>query len=92
VQEAFTDMEDAVLFASRNPQDLADKVELLLGQPELRRQIAARGMAMVRQKFSWDRYAENVERACQEVLPPTRSTGIAPFAAASPAEDRMRIP
>jgi glycosyltransferase involved in cell wall biosynthesis len=92
VHEAFTDMKDAVLFASRNPQGLADKVELLLQQPELRRHIAARGMAMVRQKFSWDRYAENVERACHEVLRRNRPTGIAPFAAASPAEDRIRIP
>ena len=87
VHEAFTDGEDAVLFASRNPEDLADKVELLLQQPELRTQIAARGMAMVRQKFSWDRYAENVEKACQDVLQRNRSTGRSPFAVASPAED-----
>jgi len=35
VHEAFADMEDAVLFAPRNPLDLADKVQFLLRHPQL---------------------------------------------------------
>ncbi len=68
MHEALTDLENAVLFAARNPEDLSDKIDKLRNHPELRSAIANRGMEMVRQKYDWNSYAKQVERICQDVL------------------------
>ena len=68
VHEVFTDGEDAVLFSPRDPKDIAVKVKMLLQDPQLREEIVARGMRKVRENYTWDRFAEQVEDACQEAL------------------------
>jgi glycosyltransferase involved in cell wall biosynthesis len=66
VHEVFTDMQDAVLFSPRDPQDMARKIKLLLERPGLAEEIAARGMRTVRENYTWDRFAAQVEDACQQ--------------------------
>ena len=68
VHEALADGETAILFSAGNPRSLAQKIEMAIGSPQLREQIAARGMQMVRDKFSWEHYAERVECVFQDVL------------------------
>lgn len=57
VHEVLTDNENAVLFPARTPKALADKIHLLINQPQLRRQIAERGMQLARTKYNWEQFA-----------------------------------
>ena len=68
VHEVLTDGENALLFPSRNPDALADRIQELLTQPHLRARIALQGMNMVRAKFTWDEFAKQIEEVCKAVL------------------------
>ena len=63
VHEILTDNETAVLFPARQPDALAVKIEMLLSYPELRRGIAEAGMQLVRTKYNWERFAEQIVQA-----------------------------
>jgi glycosyltransferase involved in cell wall biosynthesis len=66
VHEVLTDGEDAILFSPRDPQDLAEKVKAVIADPKLAAEIAARGSRSVREKYTWDRFAGQIEDAFQE--------------------------
>lgn len=68
VSEVLTDNQTAVLFPPCNPEALAAKIEVLVRQPELRRQIAESGMELSRTKYNWDCYAEQVSRICYQLV------------------------
>ena len=67
VQEVLTHGENAILFPPRNPQVLAEEIQILASQPERRRKIAQNGMQLARDTYNWDRFADQIYRVCQEV-------------------------
>jgi glycosyltransferase involved in cell wall biosynthesis len=67
VHEVLSDQDNALLFSPRNPEELARKIEVLVSQPDLRREIARKGMKLARDTYNWDRFAHDVERACGDI-------------------------
>lgn len=67
VHEVLTDGDNAVLFPPRNPKVLAEKIEAVANQPQLRRKIGQNGMQLARDTYNWDRFADQISRVCQEV-------------------------
>jgi glycosyltransferase involved in cell wall biosynthesis len=68
VHEVLTHGENAMLFPPRNPAAMAQEIEALAIQPELRRKIAQSGMRLARETYNWDRFADQIGRLCQEVI------------------------
>jgi len=68
VHEVLTDQENAVLFPARDPEALSQRIQLLVANPELRRSIAQKGMALARSTYNWARFAEQNAEVFQEVL------------------------
>ena len=81
VHEVLTDQENAILFSPRKPEELAMKIEMLVGQPGLRHEIARRGMELARDTYNWDRFAEQIEAACVEIAGRNETQGLLPTAA-----------
>jgi glycosyltransferase involved in cell wall biosynthesis len=67
VHEVLTDGEDAFLFPPRDPEALAARIHYVATQPALRAQVAQRGMELVRTKYNWERFAEQVSKVCKDV-------------------------
>ena len=67
VHEVLADQDNALLFSPRNPAELAGKIEALVNQPELRHEIARKGMKLARDTYNWDRFAEEIETVCDEI-------------------------
>lgn len=86
VHEILTDKVNALLFPPRNPEVLADRIELLITQPHLRSELARKGMELARTSYTWDRFADQVCRLCGEVLPCERSTDLVSALAESPGQ------
>ena len=68
VHEVLTDKENALLFPARDPEALAQRIQLLAGDPALREEIARKGMTLARTTYNWSRFAGQIVDACQEVL------------------------
>jgi glycosyltransferase involved in cell wall biosynthesis len=68
VHEVLTHGDDALLFPPRNPQALAEQIEAFVHQPELRRKIAQSGMRLARETYTYDRFADQICKACREVF------------------------
>lgn len=68
VHEVFTDNENAFLFPARDPDTLAQRIELVLNQPQLRSQIAQNGLQLIRAKYNWDQFARQVAENCDLLL------------------------
>jgi glycosyltransferase involved in cell wall biosynthesis len=65
VHEVLADQDNALLFSPRNPEELAGKIEVLVNQPELRHEIARKGMKLARDRYNWDRFTQQIETACR---------------------------
>lgn len=70
VQEVLTDNETAFLFPARAPEALAERIETVIRQPQLRREVANRGMEMARNRYNWERFAEQIAAACNTATNP----------------------
>jgi glycosyltransferase involved in cell wall biosynthesis len=68
VHEVLTDQENALLFPARDPEVLAQKIELLANDPQMRQGIAQKGMALARTTYNWTRFAGQIISVCNEVL------------------------
>lgn len=68
VHEALMDGDNAILFSPKDPELLAQKIGTLVSQPELRREIAQKGMQMVREENGWREYARRVSDVCGELM------------------------
>jgi len=86
VHEILSDKVNAMLFPPRSPEVLAHKIELLITQPDLRSEIARKGMELSRTSYTWERYADQVCRVCREVLPRDSSAGLVSALAGSPGQ------
>ena len=62
------DGENGLLFESRSPQDLADKLAALQDSAELRERISTGAARIFKQKFSLDVFAENTEETYKKTL------------------------
>lgn len=68
VHEVLTDGQDALLFPARDPEALAAKVQMLMADPEQRARIAEAGMLLVRTRFNWERFAEQMVAVFDQVI------------------------
>jgi glycosyltransferase involved in cell wall biosynthesis len=73
VHEVLTHAENAMLFPPRDPRALAEQIKVLVGGPKMRRMIAHNGMQLVREKYNWDRFADQIVRLSQETTVPNNS-------------------
>jgi glycosyltransferase involved in cell wall biosynthesis len=88
VHEILKDQENAILFSPRDPKTLADKIEMLAGNPKLRNDIAGKGMNLARETYNWDQFTRQVEAACRHLLRGDDSSLLVPAPAAShPTEE-----
>jgi glycosyltransferase involved in cell wall biosynthesis len=67
VHEVLIDGDNALLFPPRNPEALAERIEVFANQDELRRTIAQNGMQLSRGTYNWDRFADQISRVCREI-------------------------
>lgn len=68
VHEVLTHAENAMLFPPRAPRALAEQIQALVREPELRLKIAKNGMQLVREKYNWDRFADQIVKLSQEAI------------------------
>jgi glycosyltransferase involved in cell wall biosynthesis len=54
MQDILTNNENALIFKQKNPQDLADKVNQLLSNPQLRVSLGKRGRQDMLERFDWE--------------------------------------
>jgi glycosyltransferase involved in cell wall biosynthesis len=67
VHEVLADNENAALFPARNPTALAEKIELLISEPQLRSEIAHAGLHLVRTRYNWEEFARQVAVLCAKL-------------------------
>jgi glycosyltransferase involved in cell wall biosynthesis len=60
VHEVLEDAKTALLVPPRNPEAIALCIELLMRDPALRRRLGENGRNFVRERFSWNRYAQDM--------------------------------
>ncbi len=65
--EIITNGETGLLYACRDPMDLADKIQWALEHREEARAIAARGQEFARQRYSIESYAESMMEIYKEL-------------------------
>jgi glycosyltransferase involved in cell wall biosynthesis len=68
IPSVITDGVDGLLFEPGNVGDLARKLEMLMGDAELRRRLGKAGEARAREQFSLRKYGENMNRFYAEVI------------------------
>lgn len=59
---------DGLLFESENVDDLAEKLEVLMSNPELREKLGKNGEAMAKNGFTREKYFKNLEKFYMDVL------------------------
>ena len=73
VRSVLCDGEDGLLAKPGDATDLAEKIQMLLDDPQRRREIGARGLAKVEASYSWEQSVARLEAIYHEVLD---STGV----------------
>jgi glycosyltransferase involved in cell wall biosynthesis len=85
IHEVLTDGRDALLFPPRAPEALADRIERLARDPQLRVTLGDAGVQAIRTTYNWDGFARRVaevfarvqnvtprdQRPCSELLAPS---------------------
>ncbi len=70
VLDIIEDGKTGLFAAVGDARDTAEKIVRLLGDPALRRRLAANGGAMVRERFSWDAIADEYARVFHRAMLP----------------------
>ena len=63
-----TDGETGCVVAMKDAVAIADKIEWLVAHYEERERIGRNAARMMRESYSWEKYAENMERVYKELL------------------------
>ena len=59
---------DGLLFESENVEDLASKLDMLMGNQDLRRKLGDSGEIRARKEFTSEEYGRNLNEFCNQVL------------------------
>jgi glycosyltransferase involved in cell wall biosynthesis len=68
LKDIVIDGETGFLVPSHRPDKIAEKLKVLIDDPELRRSIGAKGLARAQQEYSAEVYVEKVHQLYQELL------------------------
>jgi glycosyltransferase involved in cell wall biosynthesis len=68
VHEVLQDGNTATFFPPKSPAVLAEKILQLAADGELRETLARNGMQLARERYNWDRFSEQVQSICEQVL------------------------
>lgn len=68
VRTVVSDGEDGLLVRPGDVEDLRDKIEQLLNDSQLRREMGSRGRAKVEENYAWGPIARRLEQVYQQVL------------------------
>lgn len=66
--EVIQDGQNGLLVDPMHPEQIAEKIKLLIDQPALRHQLAVNGRRFVEENLSWGKYANNMEKIFLDVL------------------------
>ncbi len=68
LQEVAADGRTALFYRPGDARDLADKINLLIENHELRKKLGENGYAMVKEEFEWSRLADQFVKLCEDYL------------------------
>ena len=68
VHEVLTDSDNALLFPARDTEALAEKITILVSQPEFRSKIAESGLRLVRSHYNWETFAVQVAHIFEQQI------------------------
>ncbi|ELY48956.1 glycosyl transferase group 1 [Natronolimnohabitans innermongolicus JCM 12255] len=68
IRTYLTNGHNGLLARVGDPRDLADKLAMVLENPQLRRQLGQQAREDVRATFTWDEQARRLERFCYETF------------------------
>ena len=68
VRSVVSDGEDGLLVQPGDPHDLAKKLQLLLNDPDLAREMGARGRAKIEERYAWPAIIPQLVQVYEEVL------------------------
>lgn len=68
VRSVVSDGEDGLLARPGDVRDLAEKIQMLLDDPQRRREMGERGRAKVEEKYAWPRIIPRLVQVYEEVL------------------------
>lgn len=61
-------VQDAALLYKKDPDDLAEKMQRIIDDPELAQTLRERGVARIREAYQWDRITEDYERMFENLM------------------------
>jgi len=68
VRSVVSDGEDGLLVRPGDVEDLAEKIQMLLDDPQRRREMGERGRDKVEEKYAWPKIIPRLVRVYEEVL------------------------
>lgn len=68
VSEVINDGENGFIFECRDVQQMAEKVELLIKNENLRKKIGENASHYVKENFSWDKYVDEMEKIFKNTI------------------------
>lgn len=63
-----TDGETGCIVPMKDAEAIADKIEWLIGNPQERERLGRNAAKMMRENYTWEKYAENVKNIYEEML------------------------
>jgi glycosyltransferase involved in cell wall biosynthesis len=66
--EIIEDNVNGMIFEHAKPEQIAEKVELLINDPQLRRSIGKNAFEYVNANLSWKNYAKSMENIFQQTI------------------------
>ncbi len=68
LEEVIEEGKTGFFYQPGNPKSLAQKIVLLIENKDIRKKVGQRGMALVKEKFEWQKLASQYEEICQNFL------------------------
>jgi glycosyltransferase involved in cell wall biosynthesis len=68
VMELVTDGEEGLLTEPMNVEDLAEKINILMADPKLRKSMGEKGREKVVREFTWDKVVSQIERTYESII------------------------
>ena len=68
VMELVNDGEEGLHVEPMNAEDIAEKINLLLSDPDLRKKMGENGRKKVEKEFTWEKVARQMEEVYEEMI------------------------